>query len=64
MRAQFFSLSCMSIKQRNSLNITGKCYCQLNAESTVLKTMSDLTLKTLLIEKDEILLLLIKTLQC
>lgn len=60
MRSQFLSLSYMSIKQHNSLNITGKCYCELNAESTILETMSDLNLKTLLIEKDESLLLLIK----
>lgn len=60
MRSQFFSLSCMSIKQQNSLNIAGKCYCELNAESTILETVSDLILNTLLIEIDESLLLLIK----
>lgn len=50
----------MPIKQHNSLNITGKYYCELNAESTILETMSDLILKTLLVEIDESLLRLIK----
>lgn len=60
MKSQFLSLPYMSIMQHNSLNITGKCYCELNAESTILATVSDLILKTLLIEKDESLLLLIE----
>lgn len=60
MKSQFLSLPYMSIMQLSSLNITGKCYCELNAESTILATVSDLILKTSLIEKDESLLLLIE----